>query len=313
MTFFQTYLPFLFHSYPALKDTFAKRGIKFGMAGEYLSFDSTVQYPLISKHAASFTSEVSMKMENTQPTQGVYTFMYADNLVDKCIANGIKLHGHCGMWHLQNPPWLWETLANGTKADGYEILYHHIRNLVAHYRGTAESMDVVNEYGALFEAWGWGQYLGRECVKFAFDTARQFSGNMKLYYNSFFPNDDDANLAIELLPVVDGIGIQLHLSYSQNIPLIFDRVRRIMKACETDGKLVRFSEISVRGKDDADMDFVAETYGKIVRLALEYEGVVNNFTTWGVKGQAWNGGWMLFDRAGKPLKAFRTVLEELNR
>ena len=54
----KTFLPFLFHQYPAMKDAFAKRAITFGMAGEYLSFESSVQAPIIKQHAATDNTDV---------------------------------------------------------------------------------------------------------------------------------------------------------------------------------------------------------------------------------------------------------------
>lgn len=310
---FKNFLPFLFHKYTPLKDAFAKRAIIFGMAGEYLSFDSTVQAPLILKHAASFTPEVSMKMENTQPVRNIFTFSYADSLVDRAKANGIRLHGHCGMWHLQNPPWLWDTLSNGTKADGYEVLYHHIRNLVSHYSTSCASMDVVNEYGAVMEGVGWGKYLGRPCVDFAFETARQYAGNMKLYYNSFFDSEEDIDLAISLLQKVDGIGIQLHLVVGDDIEVRFERLRRLIEACRSEGKNVRFSECTALKTPDGTLEDVAIVWGRIVRFALEYPFTVTALTQWGVKYPAWGYRHVLFDSAGNYTLAYKAVMKELNR
>ena len=54
----KTFLPFMFHKYQPLKDAFAKRAITFGMAGEYLSFDSSVQAPIIKQHAATDNTDV---------------------------------------------------------------------------------------------------------------------------------------------------------------------------------------------------------------------------------------------------------------
>jgi len=303
----------MFHKYPALKDLFAKRGIAFGMAGEYLSFDSPVQSPLILKHAASFTAECSMKMENIQPVQNTWTFMYADNLVDKCFANNIALHGHCGMWHCQNPTWLEAALANGTKADGYEILFQHIRNLVSHYSTSCASMDVVNEYGAVMEGVGWGKYLGRACVNFAFETARFYAGNMKLYYNSFFDSEDDIDLAIGLLPKIDGIGIQLHLVVGNDHEARFTRLRRLINACKYESKPVRFSECTVLKTPAGTLMDVADVWRKIVRFALEYPFTVTALTQWGVKYPSWGYRHVLFDSEGKYTLAFKAVVEELNR
>ena len=100
------HFPFIGKHAPALKDLFAQRGIRFGMAGEYYQFESSVSLPIVTRHAATFTSEVSMKMEYTQPVSGMWNFTYADKLVQYCQYYGIAVHGHCGVWHMQNPDWL---------------------------------------------------------------------------------------------------------------------------------------------------------------------------------------------------------------
>jgi GH35 family endo-1,4-beta-xylanase len=174
-------------------------------------------------------------------------------------------------------------------------------------------MDVVNEYGAAGELDGWGYYLGRDCVKYAFETAREHAGNMKLYYNSFFPHDDDVDLAIEMLPYTDGIGVQLHLDTWNDNTARFDRIRRMADACKAQGKSMRFSEVSVRKQDGEDMMAAALVYRDIVRLALEYPQTIVNFTTWGVKGKTWNGGYLLFDTYGKPNTCYSLVVKELLR
>ena len=294
-----------------LKHFFSAHGITYGMAGEYTSFDSSTQSPIIKRHASIFTTETSMKMYYTQPQYGQYDFTYPDALIAKCQENGIDVHGHCAVWHAQNPDWLWTTLQGMDIDARYQVLHNHIKALVQHYSGLCVSMDVVNEYGAAGELDGWGYYLGRDCVKYAFETAREHAGNMKLYYNSFFPHDDDVDLAIEMLPYTDGIGVQLHLGTWQDIPLKFARVRRMADACKQAGKTMRFSEVTCCGDTDTDYVGVAELYRKIVLLALEYPGVVNNITTWGVKGKAWNNYWTLFDGTGKPMLQYYAVVEAL--
>lgn len=296
------YFPLISKGYIRLRELSAKRGISFGMAGEYTSFDSSVQAPLIKRHASIFTTEVSMKMEYTQPMRGVYAFDYADAMIAKCQEYAIDVHGHCIMWHAQNPDWLWGTLAGINIDARYQVLHNHIKALVEHYSGNCVSMDVVNEYGTINELDGWGYYLGRDCVKYAFETARQYAGNMKLYYNSYFPNDVDADLAIELLPYTDGIGVQLHLNTWRDYTDLFARVRRMAEACKQNGKTMRFSEVSVQQSEGYSLDEVAEVYRRTVRLALEYPGVITNYTQWGVKGVAWNGGLLPFDSKGLPIE-----------
>lgn len=310
MTIFSTWLPVVNHEYPALKDLFGERGIVFGMAGEGYSFDSS---PLIVEHAASMTAECSMKMGRIQAVKDVWDYAYGDALVAKCLAHSIDLHGHCAIWHIQNPTWLNETLAGVSKTEGYDIMFRHVKNLMMHYKDLCKGFDVVNEYGAVGEGLGWGLYLGRECVQFAYKTAREYCGSMKLYYNSFFDSDVDIDLAIGLLPLVDGIGIQLHLVCGEDVDARFSKLRRLIDACKVDGKLVRFSECTVLKTPVGTLEDVAELWGRIVRFALEFPKVVVALTQWGVKYPAWGYRHVLLDRDGNYTLAFKSVVTELNR
>lgn len=305
------FFPIVHGGLVSLKDAFSKRGIVFGMAGEYTSFESSVQYPLIKRHAASMTTEVSLKMEFTQPVQDMWSFLYADALVEKCHAEGIAVHGHCAMWHMQNPAWLFPTLETMTYEERQGVLYKHVKNIVLHYKDKLSGLDLVNEFGAVFESMGWGAYLGADCIPFAYNVARQYGGDLKLYYNSFFPNDDDIDLAINLLPLVDGVGIQLHLEVGENLDVRFARLRRLIEAYRAANKPVRFSECTVLKTPDGTLDDVAYVWRRIVRLAMEYPFTVIALTQWGVKYPAWNYRHLLFDKEGKPTPAFYAVVDEL--
>lgn len=307
------YFPFIAKPKPSvfgLKDFFRGRGISYGMAGEYTSFASSVQAPIIKQHAAILSTEVSMKMEYTQPMRGVYAYDYADAMIARCKEYGIDTHGHCVMWHMQYPAWMEDAMAF-TDMDGRKaILSEHTQKVVAHYAPYCVSIDVVNEHQPAVEAQAgvFARYIGIEAGRFALKEARKFSGTCKLYYNSFFRNDADADYAISLLDVSDGIGVQMHLNTKTDWTAFFDRVRRMAEACKARGKTMRLSEISVGMSDGYTVQDVADLYRKTVRFALEYPGVINNYTQWGVKGVAWNGGMLPFDSQGKIVEPIYTAI-----
>ena len=308
---FNTYLPIVMHSEYGLKEYFANRDIEFGMAGEYSSFDSSVQYPLIHRHAATFTTEVSIKMAYTQATRGVWDFSYADKTIARAKADGKKVHGHCAVWHIQNPPWLEPTLETVSLDEGYNILEEHVMNTVSHFAPQCDSMDIVNEYGAVMDGYGWGKYLGNTVAPYAMDIANKYKGDCKLYYNSFFDSDIDANFAINMLPYVDGIGVQLHLAVAKDYRDKLDRIARVLQACKDVGKPARFSECTVLKGVDGTMEDVARVWRDIVRFALGWGGTVINVTQWGVKYPAWGYRHVLFDDKGLPTIAYDAVVEEL--
>jgi hypothetical protein len=70
---------------------------------------------------------------------------------------------------------------------------------------------------------------------------------------------------------------------------------------------MRFSEVSVQGDDLWE---VAQVYRHTVRLALDLG--VREYVTWGVKGEAWNGGKLLFDSKGQPNEVYWAVADEIN-
>lgn len=304
------YIPFVRTSIPSLRDLFAEIGVRFGMACEASSFDSAVQAPLIEKHCAVVVPEVSGKMGYTQPTRGVWDFSLMDALVERAHEKGLQVFGHTAMWHLQNPAWLYPTLQTITRDEGYGILQDHIRKYMAHFRGKLVGVDVVNELGAVMDGYGWAQYLGMGCVTAAIIAARQVAPETPIYYNSFYDSDEDARLAIDLLPTVDGIGIQLHLNTALDNTLKWERIRKILQACKDAGKPARFSEVSVYDPS-GNMDAIANLYGSTIYLLKEWVGTVTDYVTWGVKYPAWNGRHVLFDGQGKPTKAYYEVVNGL--
>lgn len=290
-----------------LKDLFSRHGIAFGFAGEAYSFYSSVQGPIILKHAATFTSEAKMKMEFTQPDPGQFVFDEADSLVSKCQEAGISLHGHCLVWHMQYPYWLDPALSAECESGRYALLAEHVRMVTSHYAPVCTSLDVVNELQPAVEAncGGFGYYLGIDAGRFAFTEARKYAGSCKLFYNSFFNSDKDADYAISLLDVCDGIGIQTHLSVGVDYTAFFERVGQIVAACKAAGKLVRFSEVSVRDPSD-NQGLIANLHVLIAKKAIEFD--VDGFTLWGVKYPAWDGRHLYHDRGGLPTKAFWGVV-----
>lgn len=283
------------------------------MAGEAYAFDSPVTGPIIKKHCNFFTSEIAMKMEKIQPLPGVWDFTGVNDLVSRCKPYGIKTIGHCLFWHMQNPDWLWSTLHKLDMPGRYALLKEHVIATVSTFATELYGLDVFNEYGAIFERDSWGYYLGRECVAYAYMAAREALGASpcKLYYNSFFPTENDIDLAISLLPFIDGIGVQLHLTTGVDYTGLHERIDRLARNCKATGRVIRFSEISVQDFSH-DLVKVADMYAMITTWALEYKDILESFTTWGVKYPLWDGRHGLFDRSGLATPAFHKVASLLS-
>ncbi len=70
-----------------------------------VSNDQTADWPIIAENFNFVVAENCMKCEVIHPKEGVYDFTLADQFVDKAKAAGMKVLGHCLIWHSQCAPW----------------------------------------------------------------------------------------------------------------------------------------------------------------------------------------------------------------
>ncbi len=73
-------------------------------------------------------------------------FTDVEKLAGYCEAAGIRLHGHCVIWHMQYPGWLDQALGQLSEAGRYGLMAEHIRQVVGRLAGRCVSLDVLNEY-----------------------------------------------------------------------------------------------------------------------------------------------------------------------
>ncbi len=98
--------------------------------------------------------------------------------------------------------------------------------------------------------WYWGYYLGKEYAVKAFNFARQYAPNAKLFVNDYNLETNPAKLA-ELINFVkyidengahvDGIGTQMHV----NVNISKEQVDAMFKTLAATGKLIRITELDV--------------------------------------------------------------------
>lgn len=185
------------------------------------------------------TPENEMKWQNTEATEGVFNFTQADAIVTWAQQNGIKVKGHCLVWHNQLPGWV-------TQAQGRDkllgIMRKHIETLMGHFGNKVQAWDVVNEAFVTDTANGSGNaqmrpsvfytQIGPDFIDSAYVIARNYANNhnmkdMKLYYNEYSidAENDKSRFArktikewIERKVPIDGIGFQMHLGPNHNVP-----------------------------------------------------------------------------------------------
>ncbi|MBO4724018.1 MAG: endo-1,4-beta-xylanase [Bacteroidaceae bacterium] len=90
---------------PGLKDAY-KGYFKIGVAVTPRNVTDSLQAAIILKEFNSITAENCMKPGEIHPQPGVWNFAQADAIADFCRANGIKMRGHCLVWHSQFANWM---------------------------------------------------------------------------------------------------------------------------------------------------------------------------------------------------------------
>jgi hypothetical protein len=90
-----------------LKDAY-KDYCTIGVAVNQRNVTNTDQQALIIGNFNSVTAENDMKPQPTEPRQGQFNFNNADRIANFCRQNGIKMRGHCLMWHAQIGEWMYK-------------------------------------------------------------------------------------------------------------------------------------------------------------------------------------------------------------
>ena len=90
---------------PGLKDAY-KGYFKIGVAVTPRNVTDSLQASIILKEFNSITAENCMKPGEIHPQPGVWNFTQADAIADFCRKNGIKMRGHCLVWHSQFANWM---------------------------------------------------------------------------------------------------------------------------------------------------------------------------------------------------------------
>ena len=196
----------------------------------FIAGDQTNDWPAIVENFNWVVAENCMKCEVIHPQEGVYDFTLADQFVNKAKAAGLKVQGHCLIWHSQCAPWF--NYDKDGKLVSPEVLKQrmreHIFTIVSHFKGRVDAWDVVNEAfeddGTPRKSFFW-QILGTDYIPLAFQYAHEADPSIQLFYNDFSMNkptkvEGVANFFRPLiqqgLPVT-AIGMQGHMIMEDNV------------------------------------------------------------------------------------------------
>jgi endo-1,4-beta-xylanase len=279
----------------------------------------------------SITAENAMKMVNLAPSQkDMYTWNDADYFVNFALANNMRIHGHCLVWHNSLPGWV--TNFSGTKEEWKNMLKNYITTVVSRYKGKIASWDVVNEI-LLDDGTPrqniWYTKIGWEYVALAFKTAHEADPAAILFYNEYGQeyskiklmaiNDTVKSLIKQGVPI-QGIGLQMHTNINQTA---VNMVNAIQQTALT-GLIIHISELDIalnQSKNtnylitDVDLNTQKSRYRSIATAMRQIPKAQNwGITTWGVSD---NDSWLtpnpdfplLFDKNFKKKACYYGVLE----
>jgi endo-1,4-beta-xylanase len=254
----------------------------------------------------SVTPDYELKLDYTEPQQGVFNYAAGDFLVSFAAQNHLRFHAHNLIWHQALPDWVINF--QGDSLAWENLFKTHIEGEAAHYKGQVASWDVVNE--ALRDDNGslrdqdispgdgsiWRQHLGPDYIARAFQYAHEADPGALLFYNDYGQEWDPVKLDSMVALVtslktrgipISGIGMQLHTDITVNNNSITTALQKLAAT----GLLVHISEldISVNPGNDPNIiysaglqslqaskyQFIAETYRASVPAAQRY-----GITTW---------------------------------
>jgi endo-1,4-beta-xylanase len=308
------------------------------LTGGTAAYANTVRYEL---NAAS--PENDTKWGTLRPTQTSFAYSNADAIATFNRAAGQQMRGHTFQWYKASSLPAWLTGGGFTPPQLQAILYDHIDQVGAHYRGDCFVWDVVNEAfsdsgGVLrtgniwYDAPGIGYAgLGTRHIEETFIRAAAAAPDALLFYNDYGAEEDntksDAIYAMAQDFVnrgvpIDGIGYQMHIS-----GINYTSLRANFKRFNDLGLDLHITEMDVRIPVDANGDATpaalesqAEIYWNVLGVALG-QPRFKGFQTWGLyDGDSWipgffpgTGAALLFDKNYQRKPAYWAVWNALTK
>ena len=284
-----------------LKDAY-KDYFSIGVAVNMRNISNPEQIAIIKKDFNSITAENDMKPQPTEPAYGQFNWENADKIANFCRSNGIKLRGHCLMWHAQIGEWMYKDEKGDlvSKEKLFQNMKHHITAIVERYKHPSPYRN-----SPLY------QIAGDEFIKKAFIYAREADPNVLLFYNDYNAADPGKRDRIynmvksmkeEGVPI-DGIGMQGH--YNVYGPSMED-VDAALTKYSTIVKHIHITELDIRAnqemggqlnfsRDGGNISQVVKTlqedqYARLFKVLRKHKDVVDNVTFWNLSDRdSWLG------------------------
>jgi len=215
---------------------------------------------IIIKEFNSVTPENDMKMGPIHPSENVYNWKNADEIVEFATAHHIRIRGHNLCWHNQEAPWMFKG-PDGQPASKELLLQRlkdHIYTVAGRYKGKIYAWDVVNEAvddsndtTLIYRKSNWyNTFGGPEFIAAAFRFAHEADPNAKLYYNDYNSEHPVKREKIfKLLKYlkannvpIDGVGFQAHWKLNDPSP---EELRKALDEVISLGLKVQFTELDI--------------------------------------------------------------------
>lgn len=298
-----------------------------GVAVNQRNISDPTQIELIKKQFNSITAENDMKPGEVHPSEGVWKWERADKVANFCRQNGIKLRGHCLVWHSQFCNWMFND-KNGKlvkKEVFYARLRDHIHTVVSRYKDIVYAWDVVNE--AMSDGGGRGfggnepnpyrqsqlyNLCGEEFIAKAFEYAHEADPNAILFYNDYnaatpAKRDRIYNMVKKMQDAgvpITGIGMQGHYNIygpsEEDVDVALTKYSELVKhihiteldiRCNQEmGGQLQFS----RGEKSVMPGYIStlqeDQYARIFRVFRKHKDVIDNVTLWNLcDADSWVG------------------------
>ena len=319
-----------------LKDAY-KDYFMIGVAVNQRNVTNTSQSALVKQEFNSMTAENDMKPEPTEPREGEFNWESADRIANFARQNGIKLRGHCLMWHSQIGKWMYED--NPTKEVFFKRMRNHIHTIVNRYKDVIYCWDVVNEAitddrnaSDPYRQSPLYKIAGDEFIAKAFEYAREADPKALLFYNDY--NECDPVKSKRIFEMVkkmkaagvpiDGIGMQGHYNiYGPTEKEVDDAIKLYKQVVnhihvteldirinEEMGGQLRFSREG-QTVSDSIKQHLADQYARVFRVFRNHKDVVKCVTFWNLSDRdSWLGARnypLPFDTEYKPKLAYEYI------
>ena len=178
---------------------------------------------IVKDNYNSVVAENCMKGEVIHPKENTYFWDDADQTVKFAEENGMAVFGHCLIWHSQPPRWMFKNDDGSTVSRAVLIdrMYHHITNVVKHFKGKVKGWDVVNEAieddGSMRQT-PYYKIIGPDYIELAFKFAHEADPDVELYYNDYSMSKPGRRASVCQLVKelkakgcrIDAVGMQSH-------------------------------------------------------------------------------------------------------